>query len=195
MMTVNALSETSNFSTETNFDYNISNGQTTENNKRKVKNVENASITNSETTATTQEYTFTDKYYNLNVSQEQLANKSFKGIIYASKKGCISKETLIPFSFDGTTYYAKKGITWKEWINSNLYEKNFGSIISNGTVTKNGLQVFDRTEYVIGKNISGNNISNTYNKYGVSQQKRLTLSKISIVSFCEIFGADNFTKQ
>ncbi len=153
MMTVNALSETSNFSTETNFDYNISNGQTTENNKRKVKNVENASITNSETTATTQEYTFTDKYYNLNVSQEQLANKSFKGIIYASKKGCISKETLIPFSFDGTTYYAKKGITWKEWINSNLYEKNFGSIISNGTVTKNGLQVFDRTEYVIGKNI------------------------------------------
>lgn len=60
---------------------------------------------------------------------------------------------MIPFSFDGTTYYAKKGITWKEWINSNLYEKNFGSIISNGTVTKNGLQVFDRTEYVIGKNI------------------------------------------
>jgi|GEM_PF-5178806 hypothetical protein len=110
-MTINALSGTSNFSTETNFDYNISNGWTTENNKRKVKIVENASITNSGTTATTQEYTFTDKYYNLNVSQEQLANKSFKGIIYASKKECISKETLIPFSLDGTTYYAKKGMT------------------------------------------------------------------------------------
>lgn len=152
-MTVNALSGTSNFSTETNFDYNISNEWTTENNKRKVKIVENASISNYGTTATVQEYTFTDKYYNLNVSQEQLANKSFKGIIYVSKKECTSNKVLIPFSVDGTTYYAKKGMTWKEWINSNLYEKNFGSIISNGTVTKNGLQVFDRTEYVIGKNI------------------------------------------
>ena len=99
-MIVNALSGTSNFITEINFDYNISNGWTTENNKRKVKIVENSSITNSETTATTEEYTFTDKYYNLNVSQEQLANKSFTGIIYASKKECISKETLITFSFD-----------------------------------------------------------------------------------------------
>ena len=112
-MRVNALSGTSNFSTETNFDYNISNGRTTENNKRNVKIVENSSITNSETTATTQEYTFTDKYYNLNVSQEQLANKSFTGIIYASKKECISKEILIPFSFDGTTYYAKKVLPGK----------------------------------------------------------------------------------
>ena len=80
-MTVNVLSGTSNFSTETNFDYNISNGWTTENNKRKVKIVENASISNYGTTATVQEYTFTDKYYNLNVSQEQLANKSFKGYL------------------------------------------------------------------------------------------------------------------
>lgn len=152
-MTVNTLSGTSNFSTETNFDYNISNVQTTENNKRKVKLLENASISNYGTTATTQKYTFTDKYYNLNVSQEQLANKSFTGIIYASKKECISKETLIPFSFDGTTYYAKKGMTWKEWINSNLYEKNSGIIISNRAVTKNGLQVFDGTKYVTRKNI------------------------------------------
>ena len=152
-MTVNAISGTSNFSTEINFDYNISNRWTTENNKRKVKIVETASITNSETTATTQEYTFTDKYYNLNVSQEQLANKSFTGIIYASKKECISKETLIPFSLDGTTYYAKKGMTWKEWINSNFYEKNSGILIPNRTVTKNGVQVFDGTEYVIGENI------------------------------------------
>lgn len=112
-MTVNALSGTSNFSIETNFDYNISNGWTTENNKRNVKIVENASIINYGTTATVQEYTFTDKYYNLNVSQEQLANKLFTGIIYASKKECISKETLIPVSFDGTTYYAKKVLPGK----------------------------------------------------------------------------------
>ena len=52
--------------------------------------------------------TYQVKYYNLDISQEQLANKSFTGIIYVSKKECISKEILIPFSFDGTTYYAKK---------------------------------------------------------------------------------------
>lgn len=152
-MTVNALSGTSNFSTETNFDYNISNEWTTENNKRKVKIVENASISNYGTTATVQEYTFIDKYYNLNVSQEQLANKSFKGIIYVSKKECTSNKVLIPFSVDGTTYYAKKGMTWEEWINSNLYEKNSGILIPNSYVTKNGFQVFDGTEYVIGENI------------------------------------------
>lgn len=44
-------------------------------------------------------------------------------------------------------------MTWKEWINSNLYEKNSGIIISNRAVTKNGLQVFDGTKYVIGENI------------------------------------------
>lgn len=152
-MTVNTLSGTSNFSTETNFDYNISNGRTIENNKRKVKIVENASISNYGTTTTTQEYTFTWKYYNLDISQEQLANKSFKGISYASKKECISKETLIPFSFDGTTYYAKKGMTFEDWINSNIYEKNSGILIPNRAVTKNGLQVFDGTKYVIGENI------------------------------------------
>ena len=152
-MTVNAPSGTSNFSTETNFDYNTSNGWVTENSKRKVKLVENASISNSGTTATVQEYTFTGKYYNLDVSQEQLANKSFTGIIYVSKKECTSKKALIPFSVDGTTYFAKKGMTWKEWINSNLYEKNSGILIPNSYVTKNGFQVFDGTEYVIGENI------------------------------------------
>ena len=152
-MTVNAPSGTSNFSTETNFDYNTSNGWITENSKRKVKLVENASISNSGTTATVQEYTFTGKYYNLDISQEQLANKSFTGIIYVSKKECTSKKALIPFSVDGTTYFAKKGMTWKEWINSNLYEKNSGILIPNSYVTKNGFQVFDGTEYVIGENI------------------------------------------
>ena len=107
-MTVNAPSGTSNFSAETNFDYNTSIGWVTENSKRKVKLVENANISNYGTTATVQEYTFTGKYYNLDVSQEQLANKSFTGIIYSSKKECTSKETLIPFSVYGTTYYAKK---------------------------------------------------------------------------------------
>ena len=122
-MTVNAPSGTSNFSTETNFDYNTSNGWVTENSKRKVKLVENASITNSGTIATVQEYTFIGRYYNLDVSQEQLANKSFTGIIYVSKKECTSKEALISFTIfhpnsNMVTYYAKKGMTWEEWINS-----------------------------------------------------------------------------
>ena len=122
-MTVNAPSGTSNFSTETNFDYNTSTGWVTENSKRKVKLVENASISNSGTTATIQEYTFTGRYYNLDISQEQLANKSFTGIIYVSKKECTSKEALISFTIENihgvkTTYYAKKGMTWEEWVNS-----------------------------------------------------------------------------
>ena len=134
-MTVNAPSGTSNFSTETNFDYNTTTGWVTENNKRKVKLVENASISNYETTATTQEYTFTGKYYNLDISQEQLANKSFTGIIYASKKECVSKEAPITFSISNssvvTTYYAKKGMTWEEWINSDYYDSNSNLIIGN----------------------------------------------------------------
>ena len=44
-------------------------------------------------------------------------------------------------------------MTFEEWINSNLYEKNSGILISNRAVTKNGLQVFDGTVYVIGENI------------------------------------------
>ena len=44
-------------------------------------------------------------------------------------------------------------MTFEEWINSNLYEKNSGILISNRAVTKNGFQVFDGTEYVIGENI------------------------------------------
>ena len=126
-MTVNAPSGTSNFSTETNFDYNTSTGWVTENNKRKVKLVENASISNSGTTATTQEYTFTGKYYNLDVSQEQLANKSFTGIIYVNKKECTSKEALISFTVEEVngvtkTYYSEPNMTWEEWINSEYCE-------------------------------------------------------------------------
>ena len=133
-MTVNAPSGTSNFSTETNFDYNTSNGWTTENNKRKVKLVENASITNSGTTATTQEYTFTGKYYNLDISQEQLANKSFTGIIYVNKKECTSKEALISFTVTGmddsvNTYYAKPNMSWKDWINE--FENSKFSVVGN----------------------------------------------------------------
>lgn len=60
---------------------------------------------------------------------------------------------MIPFSLEGTTYYAKKGMTFEDWINSNLYEKNSGILISNRAVTKNGLQVLDGTEYVTRKNI------------------------------------------
>ena len=145
-MTVNAPSGTSNFSTETNFDYNSSNGWTTENNKRKVKLVENANIINSGTTATIQEYTFTGKYYNLDISQEQLANKSFTGIIYVSKKECTSKETLIEFTISHpnggeVTYYAKKGMTWEEWVNSSLYVKSSGIYIEHDSVGINGKQL------------------------------------------------------
>ena len=135
-MTVNAPSGTSNFSTETNFDYNTSTGWVTENNKRKVKLVENASISNSGTTATTQEYTFTGKYYNLDVSQEQLANKSFTGIIYVNKKECTSKEALIEFEIEGKKYYAKKGMTWEEWINSEYCETSSDfEILSSGYIS------------------------------------------------------------
>ena len=134
-MTVNAPSGTSNFSTETNFDYNTSTGWVTENSKRKVKLVENASITNSGTTATVQDYTFTGKYYNLDISQEQLANKSFTGIIYVSKKECVSKE-LISFSINNVPYIAEKNMTWGEWINSS-YSGNFPEMLSKFTLENN----------------------------------------------------------
>ena len=136
-MTVNAPSGTSNFSTETNFDFNTTTGWVTENSKRKVKLVENATITNSGTTATVQEYTFTGKYYNLDISQEQLANKSFTGIIYVSKKECASKEALISFTItkrngNVTSYYAKPGMSWEEWINSEYYDNNLELRIIDG---------------------------------------------------------------
>ena len=117
-MTVNAPSGTSNFSTETNFDYNTSTGWVTENSKRKVKLVENASITNSGTTATVQEYTFTGKYYNLDINQEQLANKSFTGIIYVNKNACTSKEALSTFTINNIPYNYQKGMTFNDWFKS-----------------------------------------------------------------------------
>ncbi len=129
---VEAPSGTNNFSTETNFDYNTSNGWVTENNKRKVKLVENASITNYGVNPTTQKYTFTGKYYNLNVSQEQLANKSFTGIIYVSKKECSNKE-LISFSINEVSYSAEKTMTWGQWLNSS-YSKDFSKMLSKFTL-------------------------------------------------------------
>ena len=163
-MTVNAPSGTSNFSTETNFDYNTTTGWVTENNKRKVKLVENASISNYGTTATTQDYTFTGKYYNLNVSQEQLANKSFTGIIYASKKECTSKEALISFTiFNGgvtTTYYANVGMTWEDWINSKFFVESSGLYISNNSyVVSNGNSLMLDATYQTKENII---IANAY---------------------------------
>ena len=117
-MTVNAPSGTSNFSTETNFDYNTTTGWTAENNIRKVKLVENASIINSGTTATVQDYTFTGKYYNLDISQEQLANKSFTGIIYVSKKECTNKEAVGTFTINNIPYNYQKGMTFNDWFKS-----------------------------------------------------------------------------
>ena len=134
-MTVNAPSGTSNFSTETNFDYNTTTGWVTENNKRRVKLVENATITNSGTTATVQDYTFTGKYYNLDISQEQLANKSFTGIIYVSKKECTSKD-IIHFYINDIPYVAEKSMTWGEWINSS-YSGNFPKMLSKFTLENN----------------------------------------------------------
>ena len=141
-MTVNAPSGTSSFSIETNFDYNSSTGWTTENNKRKIKLVDNASITNSSTTATTQEYTFTGKYYNLDVSQEQLANKSFTGIIYANKKECTSKsimQTISTFNLESTPFSFEKGMTFNDWSSSkyNLFGynlNNFDIVNTNGII-------------------------------------------------------------
>ena len=114
-MIVNAPSRTSNFSTETNFDYNTTTSWVTENSKRKIKLVENASISNSETTATLQEYTFTGKYYN----------------IYVSKKACTNKE-LISFSVNGVNYIAEKNMTWSEWVESSYDSK--GIIIKDSDV-------------------------------------------------------------
>ena len=163
-MTVNAPSGTSNFSTETNFDYNTTTGWITENSKRKVKLVENATITNSGTTATVQEYTFTGKYYNLDVSQEQLANKSFTGIIYVSKKECASKEKLIEFTIANihgvkTTYYAKKGMTWEDWVNSEYYDNNLelriidGVFYDAGGLAKCNLKNAQSNDYVLPEDI------------------------------------------
>ena len=124
-MTVNAPSGTSNFSTETNFDYNTSIGWVTENSIRKVKLVENATISNYGTTATTQEYIFTGKYYNLDVSQEQLANQSFNGIIYVANNECKSEQMeLFDFYLDDVHFYALKNMTWEEWITSD-YANNW----------------------------------------------------------------------
>lgn len=150
-MTVNAPSGTSSFSTETNFDYNTTTGWTTENSKRKVKLVENASISNYGTTATTQEYTFTGKYYNLDISQEQLANKSFTGIIYVSKKECASKEALISFTItylngNVISYYAKSGMTWKDWVYSTYCNNSSDFYIDGSTdwyVMYNGSEIED----------------------------------------------------
>ena len=163
-MTVNAPNGTSNFSTETNFDYNTTTGWVTENSKRKVKLVENATITNSGTTATVQEYTFTGKYYNLDISQEQLANKSFTGIIYVSKKECASKEALITFTItkrngNVTSYYAKPGMSWEEWINSEYYDNNLELRIIDGVfydirgLAKCYLQNVQSNDYVQPKDI------------------------------------------
>ena len=146
-MTVNAPSGTSNFSTETNFDYNTSTGWVIENSKRKVKLVENATITNSGTTATVQEYTFTGKYYNLDISQEQLANKSFTGIIYVSKKECVSKsiiETISTFNLESTEYSFETGMTFNDWSQSNYnlfgYNlNNFDIVNTDGIVCNNKL--------------------------------------------------------
>ena len=131
-MTVNAPSGTSNFATETNFDYNTNNGWVTENNKRKVKLVENATISNYGTTAITQEYIFTGKYYNLKVSQEQLANQSFTGIIYAVNNECKSEtinSDISTFILNGVAYSFEEGMTWKEWSSSKYNTFGYNSDI------------------------------------------------------------------
>lgn len=147
-MTVNAPSGTSNFATETNFDYNTNNGWVTENNKRKVKLVENATISNYGTTATTQEYIFTGKYYNLNVSQEQLANQSFNGIIYVVNNECKStniNSNISTFIFNDITYHFEEGMTWEEWIASDYCENSSYFIINsdNGLAYSDGVGMWD----------------------------------------------------
>lgn len=165
-MTVNAPSGTSNFSSETNFDYNTSTGWTTENSKRKVKLVENASISNSKTTASTQEYTFTGKYYNLDVSQEQLANKSFTGIIYVSKKECTSKsiiETISTFNLASTQYSFETGMTFNDWSKSkyNLFGYNLNnfSIVNTDGMVCNSKLIKSKGNY----SVSTNEIDRTIN--------------------------------
>ena len=70
--------------------------------------VSNASISNmSSAEQTTQNWTFTGKYYNLDIFQTQLSNKAFTGKIYVSNKNCDLGTNNIGTS--GSTILAKNG--------------------------------------------------------------------------------------
>ena len=82
---------TNNYATETNFNYDSSWIAKDTSNLIGAKKVlvSNASISNmSSADQTTQNWTFTGKYYNLDIFQTQLSNEDFTGKIYVENKNC-----------------------------------------------------------------------------------------------------------
>ena len=98
-MQVVSNSGTNYYETETNFDFNTSNGWSQKTNTVGAKKVlvSGAQIT-SNGTETTQNFNFIGKYYNLSLSQFQLEGKSFTGKIYADNLSCDSKEDKMLYS-------------------------------------------------------------------------------------------------
>ena len=90
-MQVDSPSGTNNFSSETNFNYNSSWTAKTSTVGAKRTLVKGATIT-SMGTSTLQTITVTGKYYNLNVNQDNLANKHFTGKIYVENNSCSAGE-------------------------------------------------------------------------------------------------------
>ncbi len=101
---------TNNYNEEKNFNYDSSwTAKDTTNlvGAKKVL-VSNAGISNmSSTEQTTQNWTFTGKYYNLNIFQTQLSNQAFTGKIYVSNKNCAIGTNNIGTA--GNTILAKNG--------------------------------------------------------------------------------------
>ena len=103
-MQVDSPSGTNSFASETNFAYDSSWSAKTSTVGAKKTLVKNATIT-SEGTSVVQNINITGRYYNLEVDQAQLGNKSFTGKIYVENNNCTVGE--IPKAKD--TILAKNG--------------------------------------------------------------------------------------
>ena len=90
-MQVDSPSGTNNFSSETNFNYNNAWTPKTSTVGAKRTLVKEA-IIRSTGTSTLQTITVTGRYYNLNVNQDNLANKHFTGKIYVENNSCSAGE-------------------------------------------------------------------------------------------------------
>ncbi len=85
-MIVTSPSGTNNYSTETNFDYNVTWSKSDAGNPMKTL-VSNATII-SEGTKVTNTFTFELKFYNLTTHQANMENETLNGYIYAKKTNC-----------------------------------------------------------------------------------------------------------
>lgn len=102
------VGETNPFGGETNIDYNTAKGwiAKTSTTGAKVKLASGVRITNNSTKPSVQVWKVTARYYNLEVSQEQLAGKNFGGKIYAENSVC---EGLSPDAEDFIKNIAAEG--------------------------------------------------------------------------------------